>query len=451
MAHDLTATKSDVSNNGGADKGTLERRPTAVPFWLLALIAVAMATFALSARSGPVVAAVLMATLIAGTWGRIGRFTLSPRETPAAFLAAGLAGWAALSLVWTPDPASAIEKVLTTGLIVGLAIYAARAVGTLRVEELRPIATALAVGFTFGALFIGVELWTDQAIKIWVYNTIPEVRPSSPKGLGFDGTGTVVSVAKSERNRSVAVLILLYWPVLAGALWAITGSLRNRGALVVGALATAVMVAIVFSSNHESSKVGVVLSAGAVLVALISAPMVRMALAIVWVVGTLSVLPVTAQMYEHGLHFEERLPATARARVILWGETAKRWGEAPLFGHGVHATRAYQNAEKGTYEQPAGFVYPKAIGRHAHNAYLQTWFELGSVGALLLAALGAALAFASRALSSASQPFVLAAFTSVAVMAAFSYGIWQAWYQCLIMLALLGACLAARIGRTSSP
>jgi len=436
----------DARSSGRHDRTDHQAR---VPLWILALVAVAMAALIMSARSGPIVVGVLTALVLVGTRGR----TVQPGfaafiTTPALAFTLAWIVWAALSLLWTPAPAQALEKALGTFAIVGLGALACRAKTTLTADELRQIAVALAIGFAAGTLFIGIELMSDQAIKRWVFNTFPELRPGSTKGLRIRD-GEIISVSANERNRSIAVIMLAFWPVLAAAIWVTTGRLQSRAGAIIGVVATIAVALVIFASNHESSKVGIVVSSLVVVAALVSARMVRWALVLAWVVGTMAVLPVSATLYAQNWHFAEVLPKTAQARVILWGETARRWSEAPVLGHGVHATRAYQDVEKGTYEQPPGYVYPKSTGRHAHNAYLQTWFELGTIGALLFAAAGCMFAWQVGRAPPDVRPALLATFAAVAVMAAFSYGIWQAWYQCLILLSVYGAVFVATLARGS--
>jgi O-antigen ligase len=68
---------------------------------------------------------------------------------------------------------------------------------------------------------------------------------------------------------------------------------------------------------------------------------------------------------------------------------------------------------------------------HPHNIYLQTWYELGLVGAALLAAFGILLLARIARLNSVQRPFVFALFGVAAVQIGFSYNLWQTWFMCL--------------------
>jgi O-antigen ligase len=149
--------------------------------------------------------------------------------------------------------------------------------------------------------------------------------------------------------------------------------------------------------------------------------------------------------YKAELHFAEWLPKSARARIIIWQYTADRTLERPLLGIGVKSTSALRDQEKHIRkaEKPDGFVLARGTGQHAHNIFLQTWFELGLIGAILLALAGAAVVLRIAVLPLVAQPFGLATFTAFAAIAAFAWGMWQTWFICAIGLAPLYLRLAA--------
>lgn len=95
---------------------------------------------------------------------------------------------------------------------------------------------------------------------------------------------------------------------------------------------------------------------------------------------------------------------------------------------------------------PALF-FASAPGEHAHNLFLQTWYELGLIGAILLALAGAAIALRMRRLPKDIQPFAAASFAAFFGIAAFAWSIWQTWFMCAIGLLILYVSLAARAPR----
>jgi len=127
--------------------------------------------------------------------------------------------------------------------------------------------------------------------------------------------------------------------------------------------------------------------------------------------------------------------------VILWEYTAERVLEAPWVGIGADATRAVHGGV--VAEQPEGFIYPRTTGPHAHSLFIQIWYELGLIGAVLAALAGAAAALRTTSLSPEVQPFAAATFATFAASVAFSWGVWQTWLLCAIGLAVVYLLIAA--------
>jgi O-antigen ligase len=132
--------------------------------------------------------------------------------------------------------------------------------------------------------------------------------------------------------------------------------------------------------------------------------------------------------------------------MIIWEFTAERVLERPWLGIGAGSTPALR-VPRGEAEQPEGFVYPRTTGAHAHNLFLQTWYELGLVGAILVAIAGALLALRISLLPMEAQPFAAATFTSFMATVSTSSSMWQAWLVCGVGLMLLYLLLAARATR----
>jgi O-antigen ligase len=74
------------------------------------------------------------------------------------------------------------------------------------------------------------------------------------------------------------------------------------------------------------------------------------------------------------------------------------------------------------------------MGHHAHNIFLQTWYELGAIGALLLGVAGATLVVLIFFLPASAQPFAAGMFAAFALVGAFGWGMWQSWFMCAVAL-----------------
>jgi len=177
-----------------------------------------------------------------------------------------------------------------------------------------------------------------------------------------------------------------------------------------------------------------------------------------WCLAFVLVVPLASELAKEHLGQATWLPYSARSRITLWAYTAEKIPEAPLLGIGLTSTRTI-SAERlsvGRQEPLAegasdGRVLVWKTGPHSHNEFLQTWHELGAVGAILLLATGCAVILSIGRLSPAIQPFMLAQFAGFFVMAAFSWGMWQSWLMALPGLAALYAALAARFATAEQP
>jgi len=109
------------------------------------------------------------------------------------------------------------------------------------------------------------------------------------------------------------------------------------------------------------------------------------------------------------LQTAEWLRGSFRARIIIWEYTAERVLDHPWLGIGAASTPALREPRDQS-EKPSGYVYPRNTGQHAHNMFLQTWYELGAAGVLLIAIAGAIVAFRIALLPIETQPFAAASF-----------------------------------------
>ena len=345
-----------------------------------------------------------------------------------------------LNATWALDQGEAFGKaaVLLGAILIAFAGSAAAA--TLDERQLRQAALAFVAGAAIGALYLLLELLTGGAIARAVKSYITFLRPESAKHLRITN-GKVTGTSLSEFNQNATLVMLHLWPGLL-ILSALAGLARRALVIIVFFLALAVPIAL---SMHDSSQIALIAS---LLVLLLAwhwrGPMIR-SLALLWCLGFALILPLDFLAYKAELHMAEWLPNSARARIIIWQYTAERTLEQPWLGIGADSTRVLRDEEKRTSkaEQPEGFVFKRSTGQHAHDVFLQTWFELGFVGAILIAIAGAAVVLRIALLPLKTQPFAVATFAAFAVIAAFAWGMWQTWFMCAIGLMPLYLCVAA--------
>jgi O-antigen ligase len=355
-----------------------------------------------------------------------------------------VAAYVLLGALWAVKPSAAAEKSAILLAVTLIAFAASRAIAAVDEPQLSQASRAFAVGAFIGALFVLFELLTDGAITRLVANASSWFKPESAKHAKILN-GQVTKFTSAEFRQSTALLAFHLWPALL-ALSAVAG--RARRATWIGLLVVAISVPILLS-DRMSSQLALVSSLIVFSLAYIWRRAVVRVLAALWCLGFVLILPSAFLAYKADLHLATWVPESARARMIIWEFTAERALERPWLGIGAGSTPALR-VPRGEAEQPEGFVYPRTTGAHAHNLFLQTWYELGLAGAILVAIAGALLVLRIPLLPIEAQPFAAATFTVFLATVSTSWGMWQAWLVCGVGLMLLYLLIAARAARKSS-
>jgi O-antigen ligase len=342
-----------------------------------------------------------------------------------------------LNATWAADQGAAFGA---AALLLGLALFtlaASTAIAESDELQLRRAALAFTAGAFFGALFVLFELLTKGLITRAVMNAIPLLQPDSAKHVRFSN-GEVTKIKFSVFNRNVAIVMFNLWP---GLLVLRTIEDGTRRAVLTGLFLLAVAVPVIIS-KHDSSQVALIGSTLVFILACAWRRLVIRALAVLWCAAFVLVLPVNFLAYKADLHLAPWLPTSARARVIIWEYTSERVLDHPWLGIGADSTPALKTP-RGVAEQPKGYVLPRMTGWHAHSLFLQTWYELGVAGVILMAFAGAAVVLRISLLPFEAQPFAAATFAVFVAIAAFAWGMWQPWLMCAVGLVLLYIRMAA--------
>jgi O-antigen ligase len=342
-----------------------------------------------------------------------------------------LALYVLLNATWAASHVAALGK---AALLLGVALItfaASKAIAEMEQRQLRRIALAFTAGAFLGALLLLFELVTDGAITRLAMNSIPWLHPNSAKHVVISH-GEVTKIKRPTLNQNVAMLIFHMWP---GLLVLKTAESGARRLVLIGLLFLVLAIPIAIS-EHDSSQVALIGSLLIFPVAWTWPRVIVPTLAVLWCVAFVLVLPLDFLAYKTELHMAPWLPSSARARVILWEYTAERVLDHPWVGIGADSTAALKE-QRELAEQPTGFVFPRTTGEHAHDLFLQTWYELGAIGAILIAFAGVAIALRIPLLPSEAQPFAAATFAVFASVEAFAWGIWQTWLMCAVGLVLL--------------
>lgn len=346
--------------------------------------------------------------------------------------------WCFLASLWSDVPLKALGKVV---FLVSAAIGAWVILRWLSVADTK-ILTALKLGFfagfLTGAIFLAIEIWFDQPLRRALYNNFDWSRPRSQKHVKF-ANDEVISLSRYLLNRSLATLNLFFWPALLIVVELFKAQLRWGLIAIMAAL----IAVATFFSVHESSMLALIAAALVFAMASLLPRLGRIALATGWIAAVLLIIPVINAAYKAELYNKPWMPITAQARLIFWKHTANEYLKSPVIGVGLRSTKVNDDAKRQDAEKLPNHAFAMRTGRHGHNIYLQTWYELGAIGALLLLVTGLALIARANHLANAAKPYVFAAFSAAAVIAAFTWGMWQVWYMALFAMTCAMTLIAA--------
>ena len=397
---------------------------------------------------------VVVVLILAAMWhGPRWKDSISKSPALAACLAFSL--YTFLNATWSWDPVVGLAKAtLLLGLILAILLVSA-AIGALNERQDRAFGGAFTVGAVFAIVYLLVEIATDSAITRGAYNAFPALRPEDTKRIELAGN-VVTSVKLNTLNQGVAIAMLNLWPALLMVSRMVgKGHVYNMIALILVGTAF-----VVVASEHSSSQVALVGSAVVFALAWTWNRFVIRMLAAFWCLAFLLVLPASFLAHDAGLQNHPSMPFSFKARVVLWNSAAEKTLEHPWLGIGVNSMREISEATQAalTPAQKEALRERKRHGdptisrmpaHHGHSLFLQTWYELGGIGAALLALAGALVVLRAETMPKDVQPYAAAAFTTFALIAAFAWGMWQAWWMCAIGLLALYLCLGRQ--RSVSP
>lgn len=300
----------------------------------------------------------------------------------------------------------------------------------------RYILWGAAIGFAIACF----EFSTGHLIQWLIFKTWPAIRPdgnsirvlveqggvSVPLPTGqyqIQRPNEIVIIRTDGLNRHLSSLLLVYWPVVLIALnteglhrrWFVTGFIALTGA---GA---------VFAGQSQTALLALLLGTATLVSAFIFPVFTYRTIVVSWCIALVFALPLAAAPYKANWHKADWLFNSARDRVAIWGYTVERTMKAPIFGVGIRSTRFIGRKLKDEYKKDPELVAPERLGLHAHNNYLQVWYELGAVGAALILAFGLALLSSIQKMSREIKPYALATFATACIIAAFGWGLWQSW------------------------
>ena len=373
---------------------------------------------------------VLFAALIVAAYLRGGFQDVKPQLGTVSASGAAFLSYAALSALWAERPMTAIGWPLlsaVTALCCGIAV---RSFLSEPRRNILHIGEGVWVGMIAGLAYLAVEILSHQWIKISLFNYLhlgPE--DLKPRDHFFWDGARLTSISASDLTKNIAPIPSIIWAVLL----TVRGTLAKRTGWIVWAAILALTIAVVAISENETAKMAL---AGGTLIftlAKYKSGWSERLLQAGWIIACLAIVPISLAMYRANFHNASWAQASLQHRFIIWNRTAEEAMKAPLLGIGTGMTYWKYDTSDELHENEK---YPRNL-RDVHNAYLQTWFELGVIGATLLCLFGLAVVQRFRTLPEQIVPYAHATFVSVAATIASTWGMWRPWFVCTFAFAVV--------------
>ncbi|KWT64148.1 Lipid A core - O-antigen ligase [Hyphomicrobium sulfonivorans] len=370
------------------------------------------------------------------------------RPGPVTATLALFVGYVFLSATWADVPAMPLEKaVLAAGTVAAVWMMCALIRQETRANIIH-MGEGVFLGVVIGTLFLLEEHLSQQAIKIAVFNSLG-FQPGQLKPVEYFywDKGALIEIEPNDLVRNLTGVGVYLWPAIA----AVLGVWRRPMNFYAAVALFVIAAAAIMISNHAASQLALI--AGVIVFAIASRSLLwaRRCVAAGWLIACFAVIPLALGAYKANLQQIDALGSSVQARLIIWKFTAEKTFENPWFGVGANMTRVIGPELEKTAVIVGNDRWPHRLSIHAHNMYLQTWFELGAVGAVLLAAIGLAILSAIARLDRRVQRYALATFALTAAVLTSSYGMWQVWLIGTLGVAAVAMCIGVRALETSSP
>jgi hypothetical protein len=360
------------------------------------------------------------------------------RPGPVMLCVLAFLGYAAVSALWAPAPVTALGRASLAIVIVVAGFTLSRLLGAAPLSGGLHMAEGLWVGFGVGVLYALVETLSDQAIKIWVYNALG-MKPNmlEPARYFTWQAGRLIAVHSDDLKRNALSIPLLLWPALMA-----TRPLAHPWRTAVTGLLVGLTSWVVFAEPGQTTKLAFLAGSLSFILAHSAPRTARAVLTAAWGSACLGVVPAALLLHKLGVQDASWLQPSGQQRILIWNEIAHLVLRAPFLGVGANMTYVLKPPVHDVASALAGAGY--AIP-HPHNVYLQVWFELGLIGALLFLAVGLCCLTRIAGLKATERPYAFALFAAGATAIASSYNMWQIWLMCLSALVIALYALARKV------
>lgn len=331
--------------------------------------------------------------------------------------------WAVVSLVWSPAAphwgdfkrSKDLEDLTILKLVLEVGLYAAAyaALGQMSTRSARLASRVMVVG----VILLALVTFLDGVSKAALYQVL--------RKLSGDPVRPDIAVVKVSMG--TYTMVLLFWPVVR-----LLDAWKFPGRNILIALIALMIVAGAHLTGADAPIAAMVLAGVAWLgVRLVGKPFVRAMIPIVsaiFIFAPMVILWAVRSGLFAWLHV--LAPPSWDHRLNIWAYAANLTVDHALRGWGFDAARTFPG-----------------IPLHTHNAALQLWLELGSVGAALAAAFFAWILYRIVGWAGVSRrdaAMAAATLTAFLVIGGVSFGVWQEWWIALGVIAAIACSVAQK-------
>jgi len=210
--------------------------------------------------------------------------------------------------------------------------------------------------------------------------------------------------------------------MLAIASWIAVPFLSRRFGAIVAVIPPVAVWAVSLMSESELVQVGTPIAVAVYFVAVRSPQLARdaaFAAALLALLAAPFVYPLIFQLADTN---SDGVSISFLMRAEIWDAVSRFALEAPLFGHGLNATRLAGPIDI------AHTYYPELPIWHPHNGFLQIWSDLGACGALAVGAIIVVGWYYAKEINDAVTPAIAASFTLVVLSVVSTHALWSTWW-----------------------
>lgn len=297
------------------------------------------------------------------------------RRVPKALLA--YIGFAILSVAWSVYPGASLFTLTGMLLCTIAGVFLALVFDWAGVVRL--FANAVKWVLALSLLF---ELWVslvvrDKVLPLWIdFGDDPPLLAFWSRNLLFDG-GKIQGILG---NSNLLAIVALFGLILFSLQWA-AGTVRRTSAIVWLAIAAAVFVLTRSSTMIIAAVVVVLVLAAALLIRNAGSPAGRTPVYLSFV-GVIVLAAAAVSLFSEQLLGLFGKSDDLTGRLDIWQTVIDAAAERPWFGWGFSSPWV-------PWVEPFNDLVVRrgVLQLHAHNAWLDVWFQLGVVGLVLFAAL----------------------------------------------------------------